>query len=450
MISVLNRLQLLSGNKLAICCCVLVLLAGCNTQKRAVNTNNTRPTTTKPTTTTKTNTKVKEVEWTIVDQEKNPPIGAPTVIKAEKQANYTISLFVPFAGNTANSSDFSSKESQSYKFVSYYAGAKMAAEDADIKSSVKVEVFDTGANSIQNILASAQVKSSNVIVGPYDTQELKTVAQFALNNKITHISPWKSSKSIAEANPYHVQTRPSLLSHYEKLVSDAKAKFPGYQIIVLGTDSSSDKKRMEYIVEVGKSFGKQIEQYTVNQDSLMIGETAFDDILLKNKNSVVLIPNWSSEDESFIYGCVRKLRVEKGEQNVVVYGMPIMMDTDKITYDFHSNLNIHVVRSEFMDLATAKAQELRRRFYDEYKAFPTTDLYEGYDMMTYVLNNLETYGKNFQSKLGKDNYHYLQTDFDIVAVSKDGSDNFKSADNIKYYENKALKVVQFKDGKFRE
>ncbi len=454
MISVRNLLQRLNGSKLMLLAIILpFLMVGCKANKRGSSESKTpRPSnakTTNPNNTLGANKKVKVIDWTITDPQKEVPIGAPTVIKSVAKGDYSVSLLVPFNGNKAGNNELASKESGAYRFACYYAGVQMAAEDNPIQSRVDVHVYDSESADIQSILRRPQVKSSDVIVGPYDSKDLKAVAVYAQSNKITHVSPWKSSKSIANNNPYHVQTKPSLTKHYEQMVADAVKSYPGKDIFVIGKSSSSDQKRMAYIKSLGKSMGRSdIKAYTVNEDSLRIGETAFDNIFNPTATSVVLIPNWSSSDEGFIYGCVRKLRVEKGEADLVVYGMPKMMDTDKISYDFYNNLNIHIIRSDYVDKESASAQRLRRRFFDQYNAFPTDDLYEGFDMMSFVLNNLDRHGANFQTKVGVDRSGYLQTAYDIIPVPRESVEKIKGPDDINYYENNALQVLQFQNGKF--
>jgi len=428
-------------------------MAGCKGNKRGTSgTSSTRPSktqTTKPNNKHVGNKKVKVIDWTITDPEKEVPIGAPTVIKSAVKGDYSVSLLIPFNGSSAGNADLASKQSGAYRFACYYAGAQMAAEDNQIGSRVDINVFDSESSDIASILKRPELKSSDVIVGPYDSNDLKAVAVYANKSKVTHVSPWKSSKNIATDNPYHVQTKPSLTKHYEKMVSDAIKSYPGKEIYVVGKDSSSDKKRMAYIKSLGSAMGRSdIKAYAVNEDSLRMGETAFDNIFEQNATSVVLIPNWSSSDEAFIYGCVRKLRVEKGEANLVVYGMPKMMDTDKISYDFYNNLNIHIIRSDFVDKESSHAKDLRSRFFNKYNAFPSDDLFGGYDMMAFVLNNLDKYGANFQTKVGVDRKGYLQTTYDIIPVPKESIEKIKGPDDINYYENNALTVLQFLNGKF--
>lgn len=455
MISVPSLPQQLSGNSILYAVLGLVILcSGCKSTKRATTSSSSQDNTRTTRTNTNdnpipSNSKVKVIDWTIIDPKEEAPIGAPTVIEAQQLEDYHVSLLIPFNGNETNSGELASKSSGAYRFISYYAGVKMAGEDNSINSSVQVNVYDSESQDINDILNSSSVKNSDVIVGPYDSKQLQAVAKFANDQKITHVSPWKSSSSIAKENPYHVQTKPSLTQHYRVMVENAVKTYPEKDIYVLGKKSSSDQKRMAYIKKLGSSMGRpDIKEYTVDEDSLRTGETAFDSIFVQNQTSVVLIPNWSSNDEGFIYGCVRKLRVEKDQANLVVYGMPKMMDTNKITYDFYNNLNIHIVRSDYIDPSTDSAQELRKRYFDQYNAFPTDDLYEGYDMMSFVLNNLDEHGKNFQMKLGLDRNKYLQTKYDIIPVPNEGVETIKGPDDIKYYENDALTILQFMNGKF--
>ena len=455
MILVQNLLQQLSGNNLfnkigAVILCIAILSISCVPKKTITSSQKPSPRSETQTSATKQNSKVKEVEWKIADPKKNPPIGAPEIIESEKQKSYNVVYLIPFGAKTATVTDFGSKESQSYKFINYYAGVKYAAEDSKIDAQTKTSVFDTESQSINSILNMSELKNADVIIGPYDSEQLKEVANFARNQKITHISPWKSSKSIAEKNPYHVQTRPSLTSHYDFMVEKAIKDNPGAPIFVLGKNDESDKKRMQYLVDVGKAFGRSdIKSFSITEQTLLTGDMVYNNMFSGLPKAVVLIPNWSSSDEDFIYGCVRRLRVEKAETEMIVYGMPKMMDTDKIPNDYYENLNVHIVRSEFVDKQNSEVKNLRSRFFREFNTFPAIDLYEGYDMMNFVLNNLTSAGKNFQMKMSRDNSNYIQTNYQINPIFINKEAGFKP-ENIDYFENTALTVVKFHNGRFQK
>jgi hypothetical protein len=140
MISVLNRLPQLSGNKLAIknfinLFFILIfglLLSSCGGTDKAVKRTSKRSTS-KSTNGNKVSKvekrkKVKEIEWTEAKDDNKPPITEPKKFKLGdveiiKEDVYDVTYFIPFdAGSYVNT------ESASDRFVQYYSGLLVATE----------------------------------------------------------------------------------------------------------------------------------------------------------------------------------------------------------------------------------------------------------------------------------------------------------------------------------
>ena len=85
-----------------------------------------------------------------------------------------------------------------------------------------------------------------------------------------------------------------------------------------------------------------------------------------------ILPNWSFvDDENFVYNAVRKLSGEKGLNDVVLYGMPILLESDKIKFEHYSNLNMRIARTSFLDREEIEVKEFRKEFYNKYQGFPS-------------------------------------------------------------------------------
>ena len=196
----------------------------------------------------------------------------------------------------------------------------------------------------------------------------------------------------------------------------------------------------------GKSDENHLQEFMLSQDSIDIGETAFDSIFVVDKTNVMIIPNWSFKDEAFVYGALRRLSVEKGITDVVVYGMPIMIESDKINFDQYNSLNMRVARSKFVDEYDGDVARFKRDFVNKYGALPTDDAFEGYDNLMFIGRNLKKHGKNFQYFLNKDQGYYLQAKYNVEATRKDSPDD--RLQKINYFENKNVDIIEFKNNRF--
>lgn len=467
MTSVLNRLPLLSGNKLAaksflnlfLILAFGLLLSSCGGTDKAVKRTTNRGTS-KSTKTKKISKvgkkKVKEVEWTEATDDSKPPIKEVKKIKlgdAEiiKEDVYDVTYFLPF-----DAASYANTQSASDRFVQYYSGLLVATEILEREGiSLNINIIDEKKKNFDDVMSSALTSATDVIVGPYNRNNLKKAAEVAATNQIPLISPWQASNKIAKDNPFYIQLRPNLDEHYYSIFEDIKSNYSDLEnVYILGRlsspkdkDGKRTKKLHKMAIDVwGESDENHLQEFMLIQDSIDMGETAFDSIFVEDKTNVMIIPNWSFEDEAFIYGALRRLSVEKGMSKVVVYGMPIMLESEKINFDYYNSLNMKVARSKFVAEEDRDVTRFKRDFVDKYGALPTDDAYEGYDNLMYIGRNIHEYGKNFQFYLHKDQGYYLQAKYNVEPSRSDSPDD--RMEKINYFENKNVDIIEFKNNRF--
>ena len=468
MTSVPNHLPLLSGNKSALksffnlffILAFSLLLSSCGgtdkATKRTSKRSTSKSTNGKKVTKIKKRKEVKEIEWTEAKDDSKPPITEPKTIKlgeAEiiKEEVYDITYFIPF-----DAGDYTNSQSASDRFVQYYSGLLVATEILEREGvNLNINVVDEKKRNFDDVLPSSISSETDVIVGPYKRENLRTAAEMAAQNQIPLVSPWQASNTIAKDNPYYVQLRPNLDEHYYSIFEDIKTNYEDLEnVYILGRLNSpkdKDAKRTNKLQKMAKDvWGEKdenhLQEYMLIKDSIDMGETAFDDVFEEDKTSVMIIPNWSFEDEAFIYGALRRLSVEKGMSKVVVYGMPIMIESDKINFDYYNSLNMKVARSKFVDEEDGDVIRFKRDFVAKYGALPTDDAYEGYDNLMYIGRNLNEYGKNFQFYLNKDQGYYLQAKYNVEPSKVDSPDD--RMEKINYFENKNVDIIEFKNNRF--
>ena len=458
MISVLSRLRQLSGNKIIAIFVIGFLFSSCGGTDEAVRRPSKTRTTKSPSKTKVTGVekkkKVKEVEWTEAKDDKKPPIAnatVPTFKRPEivKESVYDITYFIPFDAN-----GYLNSVNKSDRFVQYYSGLLVATNILEKEGvNLNINIVDEEKRKFSDLLKEEVNSSTDVIVGPYDRGDLRMAAEYAKDKEIPLVSPWQSSSKITEENPFYIQLRPSLDEHYYSIFEDVKENFEKEQVHIVGRKTNSnDIKRINKLQNMAKDIWGESEdnilaECLLLQDSIDVGETAFDSVFVGGDETLIfIIPNWSFEDEDFIYGSLRRLSVEKGMTNVIVYGMPIMMESEKINFDYYSSLNMRVARSKFVDERDYDVARFKRDFVNTYGALPTDDAYEGYDNLMYIARNLNEYGKNFQYYLSEDQGYYLQARYNVTETRKDSDSD--APRGVNYFENKNVDIIEFKDSRF--
>ncbi len=453
MISVQSRQQLLNGSKFLVLFASLILVSSCGLFNKSRDKDKGKD---------RISLQDRDVKMDTLDVERIPSEDFPPITKevvkeeptdkfdAFRKEEYKIGMLIPF-----NAEEFQyggNAELNDYRFVNYYAGVKLALnelQNEDAKFSILTYDSERSQETVDDKLASAEFNNVDIIIGPYDRSGLRQTADFGKENKVAVISPWLASTKITDDNPFYVQLRPSLSSHYFQIIEHITRNFNEDEIVLLGRDISSDKNRFRFFqrtyTALNNNSADGLQEFLVKEDSLSYGETAYDDLFMSGGKKAVIIPNWNYNDEDFIYACLRRLNIEKGLTDVYVYGMPIMFDSEKMDFDFYRNLNMRICLSEFVDWEEEKVKLFMRKYYDTYGDLPTSDAFEGYDMMKFIGSNLLKYGINFHLYLEEDRERYLQTAYDIQKVYDSDDEKFE---NIKYLENKHLDLIQYVDNKF--
>ncbi len=340
------------------------------------------------------------------------------------------------------------------QFVEYYAGMKLAIEEMKNENySFNIDVIDTDRGNIKSILRKEVNKNTDLVLGPYDRNDLKEVVDHCKDKEVPVISQWISSTKLTKDNPYYIQLRPNLKERYYKIMQDIANEHRPEDVVIVGRASAREKRIFNYFQEIaGYTYGVEndtlIEEFIIDEDTLTSGLFAYRDLFEKEKK-VFIFPQYSmSNDESFLYSCMRRLAVEKGEKDVIVYGMPILRDSEQISFDYYSSLNMHIVVSEHLDYDNPEVVDFRRRYYNRYGALATFDAIQGYDMMGYIALSLSRYGHNFQFHIEDKIYNGILTK--IQLQKKYGEDdNRENFDDFDYFENKYLEIISFQDGKFK-
>ena len=174
-----SRLPLLNGNKSILIFLILAsfLIMSCASNKSTTRVLN--PVRTKPSTvSTKVDpNKVDTVSWTVLDRENYPPISNELAIEMNPLIRpiQNVSLLIPF-DVSAETTLLTRSE---MKFGHFYAGVLLALEKLEeLDKTMSVSVFDTDRDQskVERLLQNMDVRQSDVIVGPYETKNLKTVA----------------------------------------------------------------------------------------------------------------------------------------------------------------------------------------------------------------------------------------------------------------------------------
>ncbi len=369
----------------------------------------------------------------------------PQLVSPIKKEKYEVLLLMPLNAEKLMVGNFARN-----KYLHYYAGVLLALQDLNTeKNNIKLRVVDTYSESYKQQLIKNQVLSPipDLVIGPLDREEVKIISEEALDKKVTMLSPWHTSTRIANDNPFYIQLKPNLKSHFRKIVNHAIQQFNKGEIAVVTKKNKEGKSWYNYLqeqaeIQVGDK--DYIFHYELHEDSLKFG-TAFYNLFTKNRVSAIILPHYSFSDEEEVYHIMRKLAGEKGTEKIVVYGMPLLYESEKIDFDLHYALNTSVVMSDFVDQTDFRVKDFKRRFLEEYGEIPLNDAIKGYDLMLFAGKSLMQYGLYFQFQAELDEEDFLQAQIHLKKIQSEDSSQI----SIKsFFENDHLDIIEFFQARF--
>ncbi len=458
MTSVLNRQLPLNGNSIVVCALIFLSLLSCSTSKHSKKTG--------PGPTPKTEDKVKvydpasgtyilvprdavkvdTVKWS---EEPGVPIitdHETTPAHTEKKEKFDISLLIPFNANQYDSLE-GKLDPKLTRFLQSYAGMKIAAaEFKDLGYPVNVHVFDskTTVADVNEVLKESAIKMSDVIVGPYDKENLNSVAAFGLAHDKIVVSPWLPAFSIDQENPYFIQIVPGLNAHAKAIMDYIGDELSGKKIYLVARNNAGEINRLQ---SFKKNPSIKTEDLVIDDSSVDLQNTNLSDLLV-DAGTIFILPYYSRSDEGFVNSFMRKLHADKGTKEVIVFGLPQWAGFNNLNSNYMEDLAVHISSSTFVDVNQPSYHDFRDRFYNEFHTIPDQQAYLGYDLIHWLGKTLTESGALGLTAGQKVVSNGLASGFDIKPVFKTGAQSNTEMKVPLYYENTRISILKYVNQEF--
>ena len=362
------------------------------------------------------------------------PPGLKRTSGAYDDGPYVISVVLPFNASrlTGNLNAYA---------ADFYAGVLTAAGQLKEEGLMEHFVINTvdlsQYDSSWDMIADGALKGSELIIGPISERDLQPVAAFAKNKEIPVVSPLDlNTASLADGNPYFYLFPPQsdlALSHQIDRISDNRHA-PESSITVIyedGTDSSElTLETFHELTEKGLQFNKFKYDFLSGRgiDNLMSQS------LSPTHTNRVIIP---SMNEAFITDALRNLNLIKSsyDYRIEVYGMSRWKSFETIESNYLHALDLRLAMSYYTDYNDSLTVEFINRYREAFNTEPTSFSYQGYDILTFFVEAMNTYGKDFPAAIINERKSLLQSDVLFLPVAPGSG-----------CENRAFKDICFTKG----
>ena len=335
------------------------------------------------------------------------------------QKTLRISLVLPFFTNKSDSIIVNCPENTnctidkiSENSFQIYNGVKIALRDLkELGYNLELNVFDSkyDTNTIKEIFQDTLFKSSNLIIGPLYSKNIKMMRVFSKNSHIPMISPYNIPSQALFNYPDLFKIQPSRSTQSKEMAIYIKNSKDDYKILLLS--DVEDNKSKVYGNIFSDAFNDTI--YLI-KDSLKEVDSILPtllkrgddwshllDKLSKKKSNLIII---TSNQVPFLTYAFNKIiefsnSQEHYKSDFEIFGFEDIYRIKTIDVIYKNKFNLHFVSKGIPDLNPNRIAEFKDKYRDFLSAEPTKYSYLGYDIVKSI------FMKIYPDKLNSESYY---------------------------------------------
>jgi len=401
----------------------------------------------------------------------------------DKTTIFKIALMIPLSleeADSLNKDQFlltQQKHFIPFRFIQFYEGA-LVALDSLINQGMQVEMYiydvDKNLTKTAKVLQRNELRSMNLIIGPFYNNSFNQVALFAGNFNIPIVNPLSyrdaivnNYSTVIKVTPSNLSQKPMIKTFIQNFASDSKV-FLITQTSYIDADNVIEINNgiisvIEPQVKISNQNLLSLSYSVAQRDTLydatttpppfvMEGIDIYPEILensisdssyinnnltriyyatdslhpfldnaspLRN-NLVILYGN----KKSFILDVLNRLNQSRDTFEIQLVGMPNWDRISNLSNIKMNNLNLSYFSSKYIDYNNITTQDFIYKFRNRFYAEPNDYAFSGFDITYYFLNALFHLGNNFTDCLEFFPMDMIKTNFRFNRISN--TNNFEN------------------------
>lgn len=312
---------------------------------------------------------------------------------------------------------------QDSRMVEYYEGMLLAIDSLKQSGiSMDVYAYDTSKADINTLLKEKpELTKMDIIFGPRDNDQIKTMADFAQKHKIRLVIPFTSKDNEVFSNPYIYMVNTPQLFLYSTVYSHFMKQFSNPNVIFIESNVGDDSKEQfikgfkDFLLRNGVTYTSVSDASTVESMS----ETLF------SGRTNIFIPTSGTHVELIkILTKMELVKRNNRSMNICMFGYPEWQTMTKEHLKQFFTINTFFYTSFYTNNLLPTARTFEREYQNTYHKMmePRYPKYGmlGYDTGFYFLKGLSAYGNRFDQESHKMSIRSVQTGFLMKRVNNWG------------------------------
>ena len=413
--------------------------------------------------------------------------------KPDFNRTFNIALMIPLSVEELDSLDQHqfNRTRQSYfqpfRFIQFYEGMLLAIDSLEKQGmNVKLYVYDVDKNisKTAKVLQQPELKSMDLIIGPFYSDNYHQVALFAGNFNIPIINPLSYRESVIYDYNNSVKVKPGINSQINLATNFVTNFAPDSKVFLITENAYIDAdivtnlqnellSNMNQHVKFGNYDLYNLSLQVAMRDTVFTidsvpapysfeGNMLYPEILQANISDSTIINNYFirinysidslhpfiknasvlrnnivivyGKRKSFILDVLNRMNETRDTFDIQLLGMPGWDRISNLSNEKMNNLNLSYFAADYIDYSDDITQDFIYNFRNTFFTEPDIYAYLGFDIGYYFLNNLFNYGDNFGISI-------VDNPMDLL-LSKY---NFKKINGTTNYENCYWHIIKLRN-----
>src|SRR5690606_18956661 len=324
---------------------------------------------------------------------------------------YSVSVLYPFMLNTL---DPTPGRKRNQLILDLYEGMKLAVDTLSIRGvKIDLRAYDTQrkASAINTLLATPELKNTDLIIGPFFPDENALVQEFSVRNRINVFKPFTNNLDMVGLNEFGYLFQPSYETLGRKSAEFAADKLTGRKncMIFYGTSKQDSILAASFAAKAAESGLKVVSSQRTSRDAsanilkILATPTEFDE--WKNpiefelkKDSIGCI--YVASDDALIYSKVMS-SVETRRDSILVIGSESWLNQSALDFEKFQSLGVVMSAPNFTSADSRHYKAFAAKYLRTHGRAPSGYAALGYEVMLFLGNSLNKNGVYFQEAFAK-------------------------------------------------
>ena len=296
-------------------------------------------------------------------------------VEVEKPNNHALTFLLPFNADKMN-------DPTSIIATEFYMGAQLALDSLlKLGYNGKVLVLDAGSDStsLEPLLRQSDVIASNLIIGPFNGDNLESTALFCKKQKINMVSPIVASTTILKENPFVYNASTSEITLAKGMAKHIFNSYPYEQVMLVKVGAKDNELYQAFRAEYMKLGPRKI--FEVNEKDLMSFHK-------KGKNCVFVVLSRDRALSTSVSNALMAIASKPNSPLITLIGTKEWINFDDISGEVKNKLNFKYAASVDFDIAGEPVLALKKLYKQKYNSALTKYGAQGFDITLYYVQKL--------------------------------------------------------------